>query len=539
MKGRLFKRLLAGAAAAAMCLSMTVMTAFAAEATPIGEGTGTINVTVYDTKPGTAGDGLTPPMDTTQPVEGVGIEYRRIGSVAQVTTDNGETQIAFSVDDLFAGVLGLTKDDVIATVDAVAYYDTTVVQNAVQNTSAATLEVLDATASRVTDKNGAVSFVDIPVGLYLLTKSELPANATTNVDPFLVAVPMYIEDTGWSTTVNVYPKVRMGAPIEPEKSVGEGYEIVNAGETIPFTITTTIEASERTFESLKYVDVNPGKTLNIDRDSLDVKLNGTSLTKDAEYTATPAVNGNDNEMTIELTTTGLAKLNANIGTDQIIAITYNATINTTVANLVTDINNMARLTYERDGDIDATESDDTETIHTYGIDLTKTLSDGAAVAADSVKFELRKDSAEGDAIAMTGSDGQYWFAAENEASAVTEVTVAAGGSLKLNGLDEGTYYLTETATQSGYTKLAEPIKIVITATPGDNETMTMTATVDGVEATVTGGAVNLTVENTKNDAGFKLPQTGGAGTLAVTMIGVGLLAVAVILVAVSRKKTQK
>lgn len=535
MKGKFLKRLLTGVAAAAMCVSMMASTAMAATAEQIGTGNGTINVTVYDTQEGNTGDGVTAPTDTTKPVSGVGIEYRRIGSVAQVTTEAG-TQVAFGIDTAYAGIVaGKTA---IATVDGVSYYDPADVQAAVQAADKAALEALATEGTGTTNDAGNVSFT-VAAGLYLLTKSELPANATTNVDPFLVAVPMYINGA-WSSTVQVYPKVRIGTPIEPEKTVGQGYDIVNAGETIPFTITTPVAAAERTFETFKYVDKNPGQTLTIDMDSLAVKLGDTPLTKDVDYSVSSAVNEGANETTIEFITEGLKKLNAGIAADQIVTITYNATINTTDGNLVTDINNTARLTYERDGDAAETHSDDTVTIHTYGINLTKTLSDGADVAANAVKFELRKGSAEGTPIAMTTNNGQYWVAANGASGTTTELTVAAGGSLKLNGLDEGTYYLTETATASGYTKLDKPIVIVITpnANAGEGEE-TITATVDDVTANVDGGAVNLTVENTKNESGFTLPQTGGAGTLFVTIIGVGLIAAAVILLAVSRKKAQR
>lgn len=139
---------------------------------------------------------------------------------------------------------------------------------------------------------------------------------------------------------------------------------------------------------------------------------------------------------------------------------------------------------------------------------------------------------------MTGDNGQYWMAAADATGVKTELTVAAGGSLKLNGLDEGTYYLTETATADGYTKLADPIEITITPKAGASSGE-ITASVDGSTATVENGAVKLTVENTKNDSGFKLPKTGGAGTLFITVIGVGLIALAVILLAVSRRRTRK
>ena len=85
------------------------------------------------------------------------------------------------------------------------------------------------------------------------------------------------------------------------------------------------------------------------------------------------------------------------------------------------------------------------------------------------------------------------------------------GKLNLYGLEPGTYYLSETATMDGYTRLDAPITIIITGVDG-----TATATVNGANAQVTDGVVYLSVENTKNELGFTLPQTGGTGTLVVT-----------------------
>ena len=42
-----------------------------------------------------------------------------------------------------------------------------------------------------------------------------------------------------------------------------------------------------------------------------------------------------------------------------------------------------------------------------------------------------------------------------------------------------------------------------------------------------------------NESGFQLPTTGGSGTVIFTVIGIALMAGAVIVLAVSRKKARK
>ena len=69
-----------------------------------------------------------------------------------------------------------------------------------------------------------------------------------------------------------------------------------------------------------------------------------------------------------------------------------------------------------------------------------------------------------------------------------------------------------------------------------NEDGVAEASVNAAQVQVTAGVVALEVENTKNALGFTLPQTGGAGTLLITAIGLGLLCMGVILLAVYRTK---
>ena len=87
----------------------------------------------------------------------------------------------------------------------------------------------------------------------------------------------------------------------------------------------------------------------------------------------------------------------------------------------------------------------------------------------------------------------------------------------------------------GYTRLDAPITIVIA--DGDSDGAA-TAKVNEADARVTDGVVYLSVENTKNQLGFTLPQTGGTGTLVVTAIGLGMLCAGVILLVVYRRKGQ-
>ena len=205
------------------------------------------------------------------------------------------------------------------------------------------------------------------------------------------------------------------------------------------------------------------------------------------------------------------------------------------------LTNAAKATYQRSGMAEAADTDTAAVeLYTYGIDLTKTLSDSGAIDENTISFELYKTNDGGtlsDPVPVKSGNGGYWVAksaAEPDTNTYT-MYVGANGKLNLYGLEPGTYYLTETATMDGYTRLDAPITIVIA--DGDSDGAA-TATVNGADARATDGVVYLSVENTKNQLGFTLPQTGGTGTLVVTAVGLGMLCAGVILLVVYRRKGQ-
>lgn len=125
-----------------------------------------------------------------------------------------------------------------------------------------------------------------------------------------------------------------------------------------------------------------------------------------------------------------------------------------------------------------------------------------------------------------------------QAPFVAEGWVNADGVLTFTGLDEGTYTITELVAPAGYNLLTAPITVVITSNaaqiqdPTAATTVEWSATVDGQEATVNSGVVELTVENT---SGSTLPETGGIGTTVFYILGSALTLGAVVLLVTKRR----
>lgn len=618
MKSKFVRRLLAAGLTLALCLGLMATNVFAAgtvnEAVEINPSGGTkddgqIVVTVYDNDPDASSDSGTGGETNVEDhvaVKDVSINALRIGSVVELTSTDASgkvsTQVAFGLDTTICEKLGLDTDAAIANQSGTYYFAPTAVQDALKtanentdnsNPTQASIEQYvnsqseNAKKNDVTDDSGIATFSDLQYGLYLLAKSELPSNATTDLVPFLVSVPMYVEGAagttaGWQSTVYAYPKVR-AAEITIAKTVDDNdskdYTVdddkyVNAGQTLKFTVTTTIPAAETAtgtgsankFESFVITDTNAGNTLNLDERKVadkqsaltiklsyedeegspqEVELNGIETSEyntaqnqesyDYHYSYT---SGTDSVLTITLTEAGRNKINGHLTTEQTLTVTYNATVATDV-NFSTTLTNEAVLSYKRSGmQSENADKKSSVTLYTYGIDLTKTLSDKTdSITANTIKFELytNEKCTPDSKIPVAPGTGGYWQAASTASSYTMDV--GTNGKLNLYGLEPGTYYLKETATMPGYALLEKPITIVITApeTLGNKPT----ATVNGAAAQVNDGVVSLTVENTLLTAGFKLPQTGGAGTLAVTAIGLGLLCVGIILLVVYRKKGSK
>ena len=318
---------------------------------------------------------------------------------------------------------------------------------------------------------------------------------------------------------------------------------VNSGKTITYTLSTTIPAtgsgqgSAQEFTDFSLTDSNTAKTLNLEESTVEVLLGGSLLTNGTDYTLSygDSQEGTDSVLAVTLTEAGLKKHNDNLSQAQTFAITYQAVLATDVS-FSSSLINQAVLSYNRGNGTASAEAQ--ETLYTYGIDLTKTLSDQRGIAENSVSFGLFKDKSCSEQIpvgTLSSPSKAYWLA---QTAGSTEMYVGTDGHLRIYGVKPGTYYLKELATMNGYTALTHPIEIVISA-PADPAFQEPAAAVNGVPASVAQGVVSLTVENTRNTHGFDLPQTGGAGTLAAIAVGLGLLSCGVILLAIYRRKERR
>jgi len=206
-----------------------------------------------------------------------------------------------------------------------------------------------------------------------------------------------------------------------------------------------------------------------------------------------------------------------IGEYENLRITYQAVINEKAVVGGNGNINKAFLDYNNNPyvvDSWNTDSDET-TVYTYGMKISKVDEEGNQPLSGA-EFTLSKNGTE---IDFAGEAGNYHVAKQGE-TGNTILTVDNNGFLKLDGLDVGTYYLTEVKAPDGYVKLQNPIEVIVS----DSD---INGKVEVEHQELSDGYVPVRV---KNDKGFTLPVTGGMGTMVFNIAGAVLIVVGLVLV---------
>lgn len=222
-----------------------------------------------------------------------------------------------------------------------------------------------------------------------------------------------------------------------------------------------------------------------------------------------------------------------------VTISYTATVNNKAVIAGSGNTNEAYLQYNNN----KTTVKHTTTTYVWGMGVRKfaNLGNGDTDhALADAEFKLYKGADADKKYAAfstaTTVDGTSVYKLTNwvtDAATATAVVTPASGNIKLEGLDEGTYYLEETKAPVGYNKLTAPIIVVIKSTlptaGGD-----ASYTVKYGETTAADHVVRV-----ENKAGVELPSTGGIGTTLFYVIGGGLMVAAIVLLVTKKRMENK
>ncbi len=284
----------------------------------------------------------------------------------------------------------------------------------------------------------------------------------------------------------------------------------NIGDTVNFK--ATIEAKKGAENYVFHDKMSAGLTFNAD--SVDI----AGLTAGTDYTVVTADLGDDCTFEIKFAQAYLDTIDK----DTTLTITYTAALNVNAVVAGNGNLNEEKLTY---GDNNETAWSQTTT-YTWTFDVEKlTTKDGKEINLAGAVFKLSTDK-EGNNIVKFNKvrDNLYQH---NASGNVETFTTDETGKFTLEGLDSGTYYLTETEAPAGYNKLAGPVTVVI-----DDKGNIKFGEVTLVEA----ADKNVKVENS---TGSILPETGGMGTTIFYVLGAILtLGAAVVLIVRRRMRVQ-
>ena len=280
---------------------------------------------------------------------------------------------------------------------------------------------------------------------------------------------------------------------------------------------------------------------------VDEMTDGLTFVNDAEHPLTVTVNENTldaanykvTETTeprgFTLTFNNNAEGNASIlKTGDVVTVTYYAQINEKA--VVADEANVNKAKVEY-GTNSHTEYDTTET-YVWKMNIVKYTMEQTA-GSDQAKekrlagatFQLSRDEAGTEVIKLIKvDDTTYRLALSTETEGVVDtITTGETGALVINGLADGTYYLTETKAPRGYNLLREPVNVTI-GHKDANGKLTETSFVADQTQTDTSGVVKV-----ENNAGAELPSTGGIGTTAFYVLGSAMALGAVILLVTKKR----
>lgn len=524
-------------------------------------------------------------------IQGVEFSYLRVASISTYSQrENGQYKVGVLygfADDAVLQAIGLTKADAYKRGNGVFYFTSdklnkaladALADNATTVKNALEIAVRNGGAMPETDENGHSKVGGLEQGLYLVVETRVPENVTSTCNPFFVSLPMTTMDgKNWNYDVTVYPKNQTGNPTL-EKTVREGKNSTGKnGGTGDITDGYAHTATASVGDVVEYQIISKLPTITSKATSLTAYTFVDTLSEGIRYNRSDVVieffrdagctdqitawdedsgkfvvsyDDAQNTMTIGMTETGLADINESESvyadsvkrgySDCTMRVTYAATLTADAQLGDTDNPNEVVLTWKRTNTGYFDTLQDCCHVYTYGVDVLKRFSDGKGDLAN-VHFLLRNDTDDVYVIAEQ-RDGMYYVKGftGKKADATTFVPNDSGHII-VNGLEDDTYTLTETATDKGYVLLKDGIEIVITAAEGESACETCGVKLLTASGSVNGDAVDLESGNAIvpltviNNPGFDLPKTGGYGTWMFTVGGCMLLGVAAFIVIRGRK----
>lgn len=361
--------------------------------------------------------------------------------------------------------------------------------------------------------SSTVTFDRLPLGWYLVV-SDLTSDAICSIDT--TAKEVTIKEKNGVPTVTKEVEYASG-------SWGQGND-GNVGDTVNFQTTIYVTDGNPT-NYILHDEMSNG--LDFKEDSIVVKKNDAIFT---DYTKETPHDG----CTFEI------KFNKDsLQTNDKVVVTYSATINSNAVVGTAGNDNETWLEY---GDHHDSTHSNTKT-YTWSFNIFKffTDSDDTMQYLPDVEFVLYRKDNTTNKIEYAQFDSNNnnnkltgWTETKDDA---TRLTTNATSTVTVEGLDEGTYFLKETATPGGFNGLTTDVEVQITGSCNTLRGAAYTvkykmANANDEDFTDAGDAKIVPIENKR---GTTLPGTGGIGTTIFYVVGGGLMVAAAILLITKKR----
>lgn len=402
----------------------------------------------------------------------------------------------------------------------------------------------------------------LPLGIYYVVEKD---DGTHTVGkPFFVQIPM-TADNGSTLIydVHVYPKnevLEIGkTPLKYEDLLADA---VGGNNIVTWEISATIPSSIADAKVFEIKDTLDTKLNYIGANGIRVRsaTNGGGFDLSPYFKADYERDGTNRTITVRIKTQ--AELDA-YNTDALandplhvdikfsdlttypkVYVTFDTKIN---VSEITDadlnlVNNKATLSFENNQGYKFEDETGPVDPIPVGINIFKyETSTGAEKALPGAVFYIfnNEDNAKAAVNLPTITATTPGVLLKNDGTAWS-ATSDTNGNVIFYGLTAGTYYIVESQAPGDYNKLSAPIEIVITVDVNGK----VTATVGGDAADIHKGGVidadgRVVYTKVLNNEGFKLPLTGGTGTMLFTLFGLLLIGAAVVIYTISKKRKEQ